>query len=173
VNAGGVLSFRLKFRGQSEFCVYIITISFYIVFYFRYLAARILQPEMVMFQIRPFAGWEITLDDFGKLSPADNDQMCAKYDSLPEEEKALLALKQADRTLMEGSEAANPGDLVFMVRETLHPTIQTIKRRGREDETITSWFARTNRFQLLARLKQYYLVESVSRAIDHRLNFIK
>ena len=143
-------------------------------FLFRYLAARILQPEMVMFQIRPFAGWEITLEDFEKRSAEDKEKMCAEYNSLPEDEKALLELKQADRSLMEGSEGAKPGDLVFMVRETLHPTVQTITRSGQEeDKTITSWFARTNRFQLLARLKQYYLVESVSRAIDYRLNFIK
>ena len=114
------------------------------------------------------------MEDFEKRSAEDKEQMRAEYDSLPEEEKALLELKQADRSLMEGSEGANPGDLVFMVRETLHPTVQTITRSGQEeDKTITSWFARTNRFQLLARLKQYYLVESVSRAIDYRLNFIK
>ena len=76
-------------------------------FLFRYLAARILQPEMVMFQIRPFAGWEITLEDFEKRSAEDKEQLRAEYDSLPEEEKALLALKQADRSLMEGSECAN------------------------------------------------------------------
>ena len=140
---------------------------------FRYLAARILQPEMVLFQIRPFPGWEITLEDFGKLPQTDKDQLLAKYEALSEEDKALLELKQADRTKMEGSEFSVPGDLVFMVRETLVPTVQTFTRRGRDVEELTSWFARTNRFQLLARLKQYYLVESVSRAIDYRLNFIK
>ena len=78
MNAGGALSFRLKYSGISECYVYIITISIYIVFYCRYLAVRILQPEMVMFQIRPFVGREITLDDFGKLSAADKEQMRAK-----------------------------------------------------------------------------------------------
>ena len=79
---------------------------------FRYLAARILQPEMVFFQIRPFPGWEITLEDFGKLPQTDKDQLLAKYEALSEEDKALLELKQANRTKMEGSEFSVPGDLV-------------------------------------------------------------
>ena len=141
--------------------------------YFRYLVARILQPEMVFFQIHPFPGWEITYEDYGKLPQVDKDQYLAKYEALSEEDKSLLELKQADRTRMEGSKFASPGDMVFMVREALVPTIQTISRRGRDDVELTSWFARINRFQLLARLKQHYLVESVSRVIDYRLNFIK
>jgi len=128
---------------------------------------------MVPYQIRPLPGWDITLEDLKMLPEAEKEQLLLKYEALSEEERALLELKSADRTRMEGSESAEPGELVFLVRETLQPTVQTISRRGREDETITSWFCRTNRFQLLAKLKQYYLVESVSRAIDYRLNFIK
>ena len=84
---------------------------------------------MVLFRIRPFDGWKITLEDFEKRLAEDKEQLRAEYDSLPKEEKAFLALKQADRSLMEGSEYANPGDLVLMVRETLHPTVQTVTIR--------------------------------------------
>lgn len=145
-----------------------------VVYLLRYLAARILQPEMVAFQIRPFPGWPLTLSDFNCLSEVEQDKLTAEYESLPEDERLTLRLKAIDRTRMEFSEMANPGDLVYMVRETTVPTVQIIPgTRGQDNETIVSWFARTNRFQLLARLKQYYLVESVSRAIDYRLNFMK
>ena len=99
-------------------CVGVSNNHFHCALQFRYLAARILQPEMVSFQIRPFPGWEITYEDYGKLPQVDKDQYLAKYEALSEEDKGLLELKQADRTRMEGSEFASPGDMVFMVRET-------------------------------------------------------
>jgi hypothetical protein len=98
--------------------------------YFRYLVARILQPEIVFFRIRPFAGWEITLEDFQKLSQSDQGQLLAKYEALSADEKSILELKKADRTLMEESEFADPKDMVYMVRKTLVPSVQTITKRG-------------------------------------------
>ena len=90
--------------------------------------------------------------------------MAEKYAIQSDEELETLRLKAADRTLAEDSADAKPGDLIFMVAETVTPTIQGDS---------VAFFARTNRFQLMARLKQYYLVECLSRAIDYRLNFQK
>ena len=130
----------------------------------RYLAAGILQPEKIPLQIRKFDGWAITLEDFNGLSRNEQDAMAEKYAIQSDEELETLRLKAADRTLAEDSADAEPGDLVFMAAERVTPTIKGDS---------VAFFARTNRFQLMARLKQYYLVECLSRAIDYRLNFQK